>query len=329
MIVMGITLVCMTGCQKSENYKLTEASKDELFPIYQKGAEELQQVSELQYLQDIYKSEYKLEEWRLDGVKRPGGIIALENFYIVSDQESDCVFKVDNDGNIINSVGQTGNGESEFLEPSAIAAYNNEIYVLDQGNNRVQVLDENLAYKREIKLKDTKQEDPDYIPQKIAVNGEGVFVTGISLENPVVDWYTDQVEEIAPNFLGSIGVDGEEVFLINSMVRYYDKQNDSFGATSQAPEFLVRVKEGEIEKICELPYGFYITSFLIDENGLVCASGSGGAVYRLNEEGEYEETISYIPGLQDEESPQIAVDNAERFLIAMPNARKVYRCYKE
>lgn len=100
----------MTDCEKSENYKLAEASKEQLFPIYQKEAEELQQVSALQSLQDVYKSKYKLEEWRLDGVKKPGGMIALENFFIVSDQESDCVFKVDMDGNIMGRAGKTGNG---------------------------------------------------------------------------------------------------------------------------------------------------------------------------------------------------------------------------
>lgn len=326
--IFCMILISVTGCQKSENYKMTKASKNDVLPIYEQNAEELQGVSELQILQDVYKSGYKFEEWIIEGVEEPGGILALEEAFIVSDRENDCIFKVDNNGNIIDEIGQTGSGNGEFLKPSALAVYNHEIYVLDQGNNRIQILDENLVYDREIKLKDIKTEDPNYIPQNIAVNQEGVFVTGVSLENPVVDRYTEEVDEIGSNFIGSMSTYDNQMYFINSMVRYYDKENDSFGAVSIAPEWLLVAKDKKMEKICELPYGFNITSFCVDEKGILCVSVSGGAVYRLNKDGVYEETIACLPGLQDEEATQMAVDDQESVYIVMPNAKKIYRCYK-
>lgn len=328
LVFLGLALICMAGCEKSENYKMTKASKDDVFPIYEQNAKELQRTSELQTLQDVYKSGYEFEEWQLKDVKEPGGMLILEDAFIVSDREADCVFKMDHSGNVIAKMGQTGNGNGEFLKPSALAAYDHEIYVLDQGNNRIQILDEDLAYNREIKLKDTKREDPNYVPQNIAVNEEGVFVTGLSLENPVVDRYVEGMDEIVSNFIGSINTYEGQVYFINSMARYYDEESDSFGAVTAAPEWLVSVKEGEVEKLCELPYGFNITAFLLDKKGVLCVSGSIGAVYRLNEDGAYEETIFCLPGLQDEETPQIAADDKENVYIVMPKAKKIYRCYK-
>ncbi len=329
LFLLGAILMGITGCQKSENYQMTEASKNDVFSIYEKDAEELHKVSELQTLQDVYQSGYGFEEWQLPDIKAPGGILTLGDTYFVSDQEEDCILKVNHEGNVIAKTGQTGSGAGEFLSPSALTAYDGEIYVLDQGNNRIQVLDGNLSYLRELKLKDTKKEDPDYVPQSIAVNQEGVFVTGVSLENPRVDRYAEKTDEIAANFIGSISIYEEQAYFINSMARYYDKESDSFGVVSTAPEWLVSEKEGELEKVCELPYGFNITAFLIDEEGILSVSRSGGAVYCLNWDGTYEETIAYLPGLQDEETPQIAIDDQENIYVVMPKAKKIYRCYRQ
>lgn len=52
------------------------------------------------------------------------------------------------------------------------------------------------------------------------------------------------------------------------------------------------------------------------------------AVYRLSENGKYEETITYIDGLEDEEIPQISINEKEEYFIVMPNARKIFKCFK-
>lgn len=67
-------------------------------------------------------------------------------------------------------------GELEFnrISPSAITMCNEKIYVLDQGNNRIQVLDKELDYIEEIKLKNTQSTDPNYIPEVLSVNQESI-----------------------------------------------------------------------------------------------------------------------------------------------------------
>lgn len=226
-------------------------------------------------------------------------------------------------------VGGTGSGEGEFISPSAITMCNEKIYVLDQGNNRIQVLDKELDYIEEIKLKNTQSTDPNYIPEVLSVNQESIYVTGVSLENPVVDKYTDgKLKEIGSNFIGSIYSCNNQIYLINSMVRYYDEANDSFGALTSCPEWLMTIKDNKLKKLCELPDGLNISSFLLTDRGIICVSCAGAAVYRLSENGKYEETITYIDGLEDEEIPQISINEKEEYFIVMPNARKIFKCFK-
>lgn len=111
------------------------------------------------------------------------------------------------------------------------------------------------------------------------------------------------------------------------MVRYYDEANDSFGALTSCPEWLMTIKDNKLKKLCELPDGLNISSFLLTDRGIICVSCAGAAVYRLSENGKYEETITYIDGLEDEEIPQISINEKEEYFIVMPNARKIFKCF--
>lgn len=322
--------LCMTGCQKTDNFKEMEESKDGLLPIYESKDEELSgENSALKTLEDVYILGYKAEEWEAAGVEEASGILCRQEDIIIADRAYDCLIAADYTGDILKKVGQTGSGKCEFLNPAAIAEYDNELYILDSGNQRVQVLDHDLNYVREIELKDTRTEDPDYVPGMLAVNASGVYVSGYSLRNPVVDRYIrNEVEEIGENFLGTICNYEEQLYLINSMVRAYDEKSDAFHAVSSGPEWLFTIEGTELLKKSSLPNGLFITDFIADEKGIVCISASGYSVFRLDWDGEYKETIAKIDGIQDEEYPKISVNAQEEYYIAMPKAGKIFRCYK-
>lgn len=55
----------------------------------------------------------------------------------------------------------------------------------------------------------------------MAVNEEGIYVTGMSLKEVVIDKYSNgDEEEIGANFIGSIASYQSEIYGINSMVRF-------------------------------------------------------------------------------------------------------------
>ena len=76
------------------------------------------------------------------------------NAFISDGYQNSSVHKYDRDGNIVKMIGVArGSGPGQFSTPHAIAVDNNgDVYVADRSNGRIQVLDNDLNYKREIKF---------------------------------------------------------------------------------------------------------------------------------------------------------------------------------
>jgi hypothetical protein len=75
------------------------------------------------------------------------------NAFISDGYQNSTVHKYDKDGNIVKDVGvKRGSGPGEFSTPHGIAVDNQgTVYVADRSNGRIQVLDNNLNYVREIR----------------------------------------------------------------------------------------------------------------------------------------------------------------------------------
>lgn len=323
-------VLCAAGCKKSDNYKILEASRNQTLPMYESNDEELDSdKNALKTLEDVYTSGYETEEWKVEGVTKPAGILCRKEDLLIVDCASDSVTVVDGSGKVLQKIGREGSGAGEFRNPTAITEYGGNVYVLDRGNQRVQIFDENMDYVDEIPLKDFKLSDPNYVPGMLAVNASGVYIAGLSLRHSVADRYAqDGREEIGQNFLGTICSYQEQIYLINSVVRTYDKESDSFGTTSSGPEWLFTAEGSELVEQCSLPHGLFITDFVAEDRGITCISVSGYSVFRIGWNGEYQETISRIDGLRDEEYPKISVNAQGDYFIAMPEAGKIFRCHK-
>ena len=203
LLVVGSMSCAMIGCQPkhNENYQKMINSQNDILPIYDYDDVE-NEISDLDNLQEIM-SNAVVEEWKNDNIVKPCGIVCLEDGIVVTDSETNSIIKIDYFGNVLKTIDQSG--EEKLISPGAIAEYAQKLYVIDQGNNRVQVFDSDLNYIEKIDLKESKLLGPDYQPQTIAVNETGVYVTGMSLHNPVIDWYQKgELQEIGTNFIGSI-----------------------------------------------------------------------------------------------------------------------------
>lgn len=78
---------------------------------------------------------------------------AQGNIFVSDGYQNSSVHKFDKDGNIIKLVGAArGSGPGQFSTPHAIAVdARGNVYVADRSNGRIQVLDNDLNYVREIK----------------------------------------------------------------------------------------------------------------------------------------------------------------------------------
>ena len=75
----------------------------------------------------------------------PAGIAIddMDNIYVTSKHK---LQKFTSSGELIKCVGQEGSKEGEFDDPLGLALHNNQVYVCDQNNHRIQVFDLDLNF---------------------------------------------------------------------------------------------------------------------------------------------------------------------------------------
>ena len=79
----------------------------------------------------------------------PAGVaVDSDNNILVVDWNNHRIQKFTSDGQFLTAVGTHGNSPLQFYHPRGITvnSNNNKVYVADEGNNRVQVLDSNLTF---------------------------------------------------------------------------------------------------------------------------------------------------------------------------------------
>jgi len=101
------------------------------------------------------------------------------NVYVV-DSDLNTVFKFNSAGQPLTQWGQSGNGPGQFDQPFDIALGNDgNVYVADTGNGRVQVMDTNGVFIKQIKSPGTQNTVSR--PQGLAFDPNGVlYVSDIS-----------------------------------------------------------------------------------------------------------------------------------------------------
>ena len=67
----------------------------------------------------------------------------MDNIYVSS---TDKLQKFTSSGELIKCVGQRGSMEGEFKDPRGLALHNNQVYVCDRNNHRIQVFDLDLNF---------------------------------------------------------------------------------------------------------------------------------------------------------------------------------------
>ena len=84
-----------------------------------------------------------------DQMEHPGGIATddTDNIYVSSKLK---LLKFTSSGELIKCIGQRGSKEGEFDDPRGVTLYDNQVYVCDRDNHRIQVFDLDLNFVRSI-----------------------------------------------------------------------------------------------------------------------------------------------------------------------------------
>ena len=134
-------------------------------------------------------------------MKGPKGIAidGTDNIYVSS---QDKLQKFTSSGELIKCVGREGRKEGEFDYPHGVTLYNNQVYVCDDNNHRIQVFDLDLNFVRSIGSRGTGRGEFD-APFDVKFDTAG---------NMYVAEYGNkrvQVMDISGHFIRSFGQEGE------------------------------------------------------------------------------------------------------------------------
>ena len=114
-------------------------------------------------------------------MSHPKGLLIRGNKVFVS--HNHCILVYQLDGKFVSSIGNIGSGELQFNCPHGLSTdeYNNDIYICDRSNHRIQIISENLQFKSQFG-KDTLR-----YPRDIKHYKDNIFILDES--NPCLHIY--------------------------------------------------------------------------------------------------------------------------------------------
>ena len=117
-------------------------------------------------------------EWKMS---YPRGLLIHDDKVFVS--HDDCILVYQLDGKFVSSIGSRGSGEPQFNHPCGLSSdeYNNDIYICDAYNNRIQILTENFQFKSQF------GKDTLHSPLDIKLYTDNIFILDTS--NPCLHIY--------------------------------------------------------------------------------------------------------------------------------------------
>ena len=137
------------------------------------------------------------------GYARTTGTAVHSNGDIYVSTFASKVYRLDKKGEVVGSVGKEGTGNGEFKWADGIKIFNDELYVCDYGNSRVNVFDMNLKFVRTFG-KSTDGPGKLTNPADIALDTRGNVY--------VADYSSHRVVVFSPDgsYLSHFGGEGEE-----------------------------------------------------------------------------------------------------------------------
>ncbi|MBD5468590.1 MAG: hypothetical protein HDR21_10615 [Lachnospiraceae bacterium] len=261
--IVGIGLL-LSACGKKDNNGVYE------IPTYTENEWKNKQNEEGELLFESYEDEYIINKWTEEqtGIESPYGICVLEDAIYVCDFFGHCVVKLGLDGERIASYGQLGAESGNFTNPTAIVCHESLIYVLDQGNHRIQIFDQEMNYQYEVSYMSPVFSKTVYF-QDMAVDREGTiylsewegFVDDAAIYYIAEDGIATQIE---PHISGVLAEYQGGVYAINTYSLFYVQTATGLarGATF-GESFLFDCTKVGLEQIGELPYKYAAADFCV------------------------------------------------------------------
>lgn len=260
---------------------------------------------------------FDYEAWETEKTKisAPGGVVFDGEDLLVCDTGNHCVVRLTTDGDFVESYGELGSESGNFVTPTAILLHENEIYVLDSGNMRIQVFDTDMNYNREIWFEgSTLPSGGKYNDMAIAGDGTIYITTNAAYGDGMSLFYIEE-EELHAVPGGGLGFLSEQdgIVYTSDKWRFY---RDSMGYGWQpGVNWIYQVDRTGLRKVCELPYKYAPADFVVREDTIYIVSTVWGNMHQFSMEAELLETMFYIEEVQTNDM-YLCVQDENTFYVA-------------
>lgn len=267
--VFTLMLCILLGCSKKEevvNYEIPIYTEIELERVWNEDGEQLF---------ENYKDEYIIHRWtkKQTGINSPYGICVLENCIYVADFSGHRIVQLALSGEPLTSYGQLGAEPGNFVNPTAIICHENSLYILDQGNHRIQIFDLEMNYQKEIPYTGVVFSKNVFF-HDMAVDQNGtVFLSEWEnfVEDAAIYYISDEgtLNQLESHISGVLAEYQGEVYAINTYSLFYVETSNGLarGATFGS-NFLFKCTKSGLEQLCELPYKYAAGDFFIEDEVL-------------------------------------------------------------
>jgi DNA-binding beta-propeller fold protein YncE len=158
-------------------------------------------------------------------ISSPGGLRIVDDKVYVTDIQQNKVFVFGLDGKLLIEIGGPGKEDGEFIAPNAVTAdKEGTIYVVDTGNQRVQVFDKEGNFVRIINgTKDGRGESSFVNPRGIGIDSRGMVYVVSNLTH-IVYGFNKEGDQMFQ--FGSMGESNGQFYLPNGL--FVDQEDNVY-----------------------------------------------------------------------------------------------------
>ena len=231
------------------------------------------------------------------GIKVLADFRATGDEIVVLDQEDNNIKVIDWEGNLLKSVGKLGSGDMEFKIPTAFFfdQANKLYYILDNGNRRIVVIDEDLNFVKNIEVKTFKDKRNADIFNSIVLYKDKIYLSetyGSEKTMAIISLDMDGNEKLYDQkFGGFLKVIDDKLYAIEQRrgFKFGKKIDTSMGSHEyeiwpNCGDAVYLVEEDGMEKLYSIPARFSFTDVIKVGNFYYFAGSTFGTVDEFTEE---------------------------------------------
>lgn len=329
-VTISIGMLMAVGCTS-----LTEAKPQEpLKSAPSDDGPERESSDEPAFIEPVISEEWVVVEHTCQdlGMDQPMGIAYDNGRIFICDSEENTIKVFDAEFNFLSSIGSTGNELGCFLNPSDITILDGKAYVLDSGNNRLQIIDTEgvpIATKHLLNL--SAAQNKYYSHLAVTSPSEFAFtVQGVGEDSKLYWWNGNNIESLHSPFIGSVYSADGKIYAIN-LYEFTNMSTEHTVAESGENSLLV-FNGGTLESETALPYMYSTADFTVLDDQLFVLSSLWNRLDRFDLQGNYIETIaqfSFDPDKPVKYDSYLAFDeDTSTFYITVKENSMIYEVYK-